>query len=153
MLAPGVGKRMARLDPLHGSRQVRMLMRPNHERVTNLQMTGGKKRRGHGRGRLANGNDVHGARREHVLHARAQRAIDHTTSAHRIHSSAENVIEIGLELCERKSQWTRCVSDQPERPVTTSNSRSNLATFCSALASAESVSRSAMILRRAVSTF
>lgn len=144
---------MARFDPFHGCRQIRMHMGPDYERLTNLQVADRQKRRGHCRSRFADGDHVHGPRGNQFLHAQSQRAIDHTTSVDRVDTGAENVLEIGLELCERKRQWTWCESDQPERPVTTSNSRSNLATFCSAWASAESVSRSAMILRRAVSTF
>ena len=106
MFAAAVWKRMAGFDPFHGRRQIRMQVRPDHERLTNLQVADGEKRCGHGRRRFADGDHVHGRVVDQLLHAQSQRAIDHTTCANRVDTGAENVLEIGLELSERKRQWT-----------------------------------------------
>jgi hypothetical protein len=67
-------------------------------------------------------------RGQDVLQVRGERTIDYALRADRINGGTDDAIEIRLETGERNGQWVLQGSDQPERPVTTSNSRSSFAT-------------------------
>ena len=67
-------------------------------------------------------------RGQNVLDVGGQRAVDDALRADRVNGGTDDAIEIGLETGEGNGQWVLQGSDQPERPVTTSNSRSSFAT-------------------------
>ena len=102
--------------------------------------------------KLADGHDVQRPCRQDLGQCPiSQGAFDHTSGTDRVDAGADDGEQVLFERGERNCQWTLHGSDQPDRPVTTSNSRSNWETTCSALASSDSRSTSAMILRRAAS--
>src|SRR4029079_1754874 len=108
---------------------------------------------GHRRRRLADRDHVNapsGNRRHDVG---IERTLDDAPRTDRVNGGASDLDEILSESGNGNRQLTLQLSDQPDRPVTTSNSRNNFATTCSALASSVSRSRSAMIFRRAFSAF
>ena len=76
-------------------------MRPDDQRVANLQVAHLKKRRRHRRRRLPRGDHVQRARGQIVVNGQPQRAFNHTAGADGIDPGAYDGCEIGLELCER----------------------------------------------------
>jgi hypothetical protein len=54
-------------------------------------------RRGHGRRRLAHGDDVQRPSGQDVLDVQGQRAVDHVLRADRVNSGPDDAIEIGFE--------------------------------------------------------
>ena len=93
--APPIGERMARRDPFDTRRQRGIFMRADRNGLRDREVRRARKRRRHGRRRLADRDDVEAAPREHAGNLLiAQRTRDDTIGGHRVDAGADNRIEI-----------------------------------------------------------
>ena len=117
---------MAGFDPLHALRKRLIRVGPNRHGLPHGETRNGQKRGHHRRRRLADGHHVQRPSRQDLCEGViGQGPLDNTSGADRVHSGADDREQVFFESGERRCQWTLHGSDQPDRPVTTSNSRSN----------------------------
>ena len=117
---------MAGLNPLEAIGQRPVCVGANRDRLLDCEVRNRPGCRRHRRSGLADGDDVQPTAGEHCRQRRIREGtIDDPRGTDRVDTGADDGVQVLLERYERNRQWTLQGSDQPDRPVTTSNSRSN----------------------------